>query len=120
MKVAEPNALGIVMLFSRFWLMVPVLALLAKPGGGYQVAVVDDAGKVSIRTIKVGDRVLIRGLLHSDCFGLTGRVLEVRQSALFGRGVQRCKVDFNGRIRRLLSVHLAPIASAAKNAVTAA
>jgi hypothetical protein len=30
----------------------------------------------------------------------------VRQSALFGPGILRCKVDFNGRIRRLLNVHL--------------
>ncbi len=72
-----------------------------------------------MKQIKVGDRVLIRGLVQSDCWGLTGRVLEVRQSALFGRGVQRCKVDFNGKIRRLLSLHLAPV-PAGKNAVTAA
>jgi hypothetical protein len=72
-----------------------------------------------MKQIKVGDRVLIRGLLYSDCLGLTGRVLEVRQSALFGRGVQRCRVDFNGKIRRLLSLHLAPV-SASKNAATAA
>lgn len=57
--------------------------------------------------MKVGDRVSIRGLVHSDCFGLTGKILEVRQSALFGPGVQRCTVDFNGKIRRLLNVHLA-------------
>ena len=75
--------------------------------------------KQTMKQIKVGDRVLIRGLLHSDCFGLTGRVLEVRQSALFGRSVQRCKVDFNGRIRRLLSLHLAHV-PAGKNAATAA
>jgi len=56
--------------------------------------------------MKVGDRVSIRGLAHSDCLGLTGRIVEVRQSALFGPGVQRCKVDFNGKIRRLLNVHL--------------
>ena len=56
--------------------------------------------------LKIGDRVYIRGLVHSDCFGMTGKVLDVNESALFGRGIQRCKVDFNGRIRRLLSLHL--------------
>ena len=56
--------------------------------------------------LKIGDRVYIRGLVHSDCFGMTGKVLDVHESALFGRGIQRCKVDFNGRIRRLLSLHL--------------
>ena len=56
--------------------------------------------------MKVGDRVCIRGLVHSDCLGLTGKILEVRQSALFGPGIQRCKVDFNGKVRRLLNVHL--------------
>ena len=59
-----------------------------------------------MKEIKVGDRVCIRGLLHSDCLGLTGRVLEVRPSAMFARGIHRCKVDFNGKIRRLLSLHL--------------
>src|SRR5207249_1355897 len=63
----------------------------------------------TMTTIKVGDRVCIRGLVQSDCLGLTGRVLEVRPSALFGRGIQRCKVDFNGKIRRLLSLHLARV-----------
>jgi hypothetical protein len=72
-----------------------------------------------MRQIKVGDRVSIRGLVHSDCLGMTGRVLEVRQSALFGPGVQRCKVDFNGKIRRLLSLHLVPAAEG-KNAISAA
>ena len=56
--------------------------------------------------IKIGDRVSIRGLVQSDCLGLTGKVLDVSPSALFGRGIQRCKVDFNGKIRRLLNVHL--------------
>ena len=56
--------------------------------------------------LKIGDRVYIRGLVHSDCFGMTGKVLDVGESALFGRAIQRCKVDFNGRIRRLLSLHL--------------
>jgi len=60
--------------------------------------------------IKVGDHVCIRGLVQSDCLGLIGKVLEVRQSALFGPGVLRCKVDFNGKTRRLLSLHLAPVA----------
>ena len=57
--------------------------------------------------LKIGDRVYIRGLVHSDCFGMTGKVLDVHESALFV-GLQRCKVDFNGRIRRLLSLHLVP------------
>ena len=55
--------------------------------------------------LKIGDRVYIRGLVHSDCLGMTGKVLDVRESALF-RGIQRCRVDFNGKIRRLLSLHL--------------
>ena len=70
--------------------------------------------------MKVGDRVCIRGLVHSDCFGLTGKILEVHQSALFGPGVQRCRVDFNGRIRRLLNVHLALYPRKSDNASTAA
>jgi len=57
-------------------------------------------------TMKIGDRVWIRGLVHSDCFGMTGRVLEVYPSALFGSGIQRCKVDFNGKVRRILNLHL--------------
>ena len=69
--------------------------------------------------VKVGDQVCVRGLVQSDCLGLTGRVLEVRQSALFGPRVQRCKVDFNGKIRRLLSLHLAPVVERS-NATTAA
>ena len=60
--------------------------------------------------VTIGDRVRIRGLVQSDCLGLIGKVLEVRQSALFGPGVLRCKVDFNGKTRRLLSLHLAPVA----------
>jgi hypothetical protein len=56
--------------------------------------------------MKIGDRVCIRGLMHSDCLGLTGTVVAVRQSALFRRGVQRCRVDFNGKIRSLLNIHL--------------
>ena len=59
-----------------------------------------------MRTMKIGDRVCIRGLVHSDCFGMTGKVLEVYPSALFGRGIQRCKVDFNGKVRRILNLHL--------------
>jgi hypothetical protein len=69
--------------------------------------------------VKVGDRVCIRGLVQSDCFGLTGKVLEVRQSALFGPRIQRCKVDFNGKVRRLLSLHLHPVIERS-NATTAA
>ena len=72
-----------------------------------------------MRKIKVGDRVWIRGLVHSDCLGITGRVLEVGESALFGPRVQRCKVDFNGKIRRLLSLHLTTAADG-KKATTAA
>ena len=72
-----------------------------------------------MKEIKVGDRVYIRGLVHSDCLGLTGRVLEVRQSALFREGVQRCKVDFNGKVRRLLSLHLTRVNDRA-SATTAA
>ena len=56
--------------------------------------------------MKIGDRVSIRGLVHSDCFGMTGKVLDVRPSALFGAKIQRCKVDFNGRIRGILNLHL--------------
>jgi hypothetical protein len=72
-----------------------------------------------MRQLKVGDRVYVRGLVQSDCLGLTGRVLEVRQSAMFGRGVQRCKVDFKGKVRRLLSLHLVPVVERS-NATTAA
>ena len=56
--------------------------------------------------MKIGDRVYIRGLVQSDCWGLAGRILDVHPSALFGPGIQRCKVDFNGKIRRLLNIHL--------------
>jgi hypothetical protein len=72
-----------------------------------------------MKDIKVGDRVCIRGLLHSDCLGMTGTVLEVRQSAMFPGGVQRCKVDFNGKVRRLLSLHLTH-ATGDTTAITAA
>ena len=70
--------------------------------------------------IKIGDRVCIRGLVYSDCFGMTGKVLDVRQSALFGPGVQRCRVDFNGKVRRLLNLHLVHAARHEANASTAA
>ena len=56
--------------------------------------------------MKIGDRVYIRGLVQSDCLGLTGRILDIHPSVLFGPGILRCKVDFNGRIRRLLNIHL--------------
>ena len=56
----------------------------------------------------IGDRVSIRGLFHSDCLGMTGTILETGKSALFGPRVQRCKVDFNGKIRRILNIHLRP------------
>jgi hypothetical protein len=71
-----------------------------------------------MKEIKVGDRVCIRGLLHSDCLGVTGKVLEVHPSALFSTGVQRCKVDFHGKIRRVLSLHL--IQAAERNRTTSA
>ena len=59
-----------------------------------------------MKQMNVGDAVRIRGLVQSDCVGVTGRILDVRPSALFGAGVQRCRVDFNGKVRRLLNVHL--------------
>jgi hypothetical protein len=67
----------------------------------------------------VGDHVCIRGLLHSDCLGLTGTILEIGKSALFGPRVKRCKVDFNGKVRRILNIHLRP-ASKRQAATTAA
>ena len=71
--------------------------------------------------MKIGDRVHIRGLVQSDCLGLTGRILDIHPSALFGRGIQRCKVDFNGKIRRLLNIHLVHASRRTKsNALTAA
>ncbi len=70
--------------------------------------------------LKVGDRVYVRGLVQSDCLGIIGTILEMRQSALFGSGVMRCKVDFNGKIRSLLNVHLAPAARQRGHASTAA
>ena len=73
-----------------------------------------------MRTMKIGDRVCIRGLVHSDCFGMTGKVLEVYPSALFGRGIQRCKVDFNGRVRRILNLHLVHAVHAGGHTSTAA
>lgn len=73
-----------------------------------------------MKQIKIGDRVLIRGLVHSDCFGMTGKVLDVRQSALFGPGVLRCRVDFNGKIRRLLNLHLVHAVRRGSNASSAA
>ena len=56
----------------------------------------------------IGDRVCIRGLFHSDCLGMTGTILEMGKSALFGPRVERCKVDFNGKVRRILTIHLRP------------
>jgi hypothetical protein len=55
--------------------------------------------------VLVGDRVRIRGLIHSDCIGLTGTVVEVLPSALFPRA-RRCRVDFDGRVRRIIDAHL--------------
>ena len=71
--------------------------------------------------MKIGDRVCIRGLVQSDCLGLTGTILDVRPSALFGPKVQRCKVDFNGKVRRMLNIHLTHSSrQLGRNAVTAA
>ena len=56
--------------------------------------------------LKVGDRVRVRWLTHSDCLGLTGTVLETQPSAFFGRKVERCRVDFKGRRRSVLSILL--------------
>jgi hypothetical protein len=66
---------------------------------------------------KVGDRVYVRGLAQFDCLGVTGKIVEVRPSALFPRAL-RCRVDFNGKIRRLLSVHLAPAAAVKRGNAT--
>jgi hypothetical protein len=55
--------------------------------------------------VLVGDRVRIRGLIHSDCIGLIGTVVEVLPSALFPRA-RRCRVDFGGRVRRIIDTHL--------------
>jgi hypothetical protein len=68
--------------------------------------------------LKPGDRVRIRGVVPSDCIGMAGTVLEVQPSAFFGQRAKRCRVDFNGRIRRILDLHLIciekkPIASSA-------
>ena len=59
-------------------------------------------------SFKIGDRVRVRGLVQSDCLGLTGTIIDMHRSALFGPRVQRCKVDFNGKVRRILSLHLGP------------
>jgi hypothetical protein len=67
--------------------------------------------------IKIGDRVRIQGLVQSDCLGLTGTVLGMCRSALFGPKIHRCTVDFNGKVRRVLSIHLS---LAAKRNQTAA
>jgi hypothetical protein len=56
--------------------------------------------------IRVGDRVRVRWLTHSDCLGLTGTVVETRPSVFFGRKVDRCRIDFKGRRRSILSIHL--------------
>ena len=68
--------------------------------------------------VLVGDRVRIRGLVQSDCIGVTGTVLEVLPSALFGPRARRCRVDFGGRIRRIMDNHLVRVkaASAARSA----
>jgi hypothetical protein len=69
---------------------------------------------------KIGDRVSIQGIVHSDCLGLTGTILEISQSAMFGPAVQRCKVDFKGKVRRILSVHLRPADKQGSSASAAA
>jgi hypothetical protein len=73
-----------------------------------------------MKQLKVGDRVCIRGLVQSDCLGLTGTILDIRPSALFGPAIQRCKVDFNGKVRRLLNVHLAHASRRRGSALSAA
>jgi hypothetical protein len=60
--------------------------------------------------LKIGDSVRIRGLVQSDCLGLTGTILSVCRSPLFGPKIHRCTVDFNGKVRRILSIHLSPAA----------
>jgi len=71
--------------------------------------------------MKIGDRVSVRGLVQSDCLGVTGTIVDVWPSALFGPGIQRCKVDFDGKVRRLLNIHLIhSTRRAGKNALTAA
>ena len=59
--------------------------------------------------VTVGDRVRIRGLVQSDCLGQVGTVLETHRSAFFALPILRCKVDFNGRVRRILNIHLTRI-----------
>jgi len=56
--------------------------------------------------VAVGDRVRIRGLVQSDCIGLIGTVVEVLPSAIFGSRARRCRVDFGGRVRRIIDTHL--------------
>ena len=64
--------------------------------------------------VKVGDKVRIRGLVQSDCLGMTGTVLETHSSAMFGQRVQRCRVDFAGRIRRVADLHLVRVEKEAR------
>jgi hypothetical protein len=70
--------------------------------------------------LKVGDRVCIRGLVSSDCLGMIGTILEIGQSPFFGPRVQRCKVDFGGKVRRILSLHLRPAPEKGTSASSAA
>jgi len=56
--------------------------------------------------LNAGDLVRIVGLVQSDCFGLTGTILEVNPSIAFGPRFKRCRVDFQGRIRRILNCYL--------------
>lgn len=63
--------------------------------------------------VMVGDRVRIRGLVQSDCIGLTGTVLEVLPSALFGPRSRRYRVDFSGRVRRIMDKNLVRIGAPA-------
>ena len=70
--------------------------------------------------VKVGDRVRIRGLAQSDCLGLTGQILETQPSGMFGPRIQRCRVDFGGRVRRILDIHLIRVDEQARSRSVAA
>ena len=70
--------------------------------------------------LSAGDRVRIVGLVQSDCFGLTGTILEVKPSLLFGPRFKRCSVDFQGRIRGILNCHLVRVEEKKRTHPTAA
>jgi hypothetical protein len=59
--------------------------------------------------LAAGDRVRIVGLVQSDCLGVTGIVLDVKPSTLFGPRHKRCRVDFKGRVRGILSCNLVKV-----------